>query len=115
MNCQPTHFSSKPSCLDLFATTTPQKVNTDVTTGPTLSNHSAVILYKDGNQKESTSFTRFVMDYSWADWHMINEQLSVHPWPDLESDGDLDVVAKKWTDNFTTIINTYTPTKKITI
>ena len=75
VNCQPTHFAARPTCLDLFATTTPQKVNLVVTTGPTLSNHSAVILYKDGTENSCGSYTRTVTDYSRANWGRINEQL----------------------------------------
>ena len=115
VNCQPTHFSTKPTCLDLFATTTPQKVNLVMTTGPTLSNHSAVILFKDGTENVCGSYTRLVTDYSRANWDRINEQLLVHPWPDLGTDCNLDDAAMKWTEDFNTIVNTFTPTKKITI
>ena len=115
VNCQPTHFSTKPTCLDLFATTTPHKVNLVVTTGPTLSNHSAVILYKDGTDNESGSYTRHVTDFSRANWDRINERLLEHTWPDLGTDCSLDDAAMKWTKDFNIIVNTFTPTKKITI
>ena len=115
MNSQPTHYMSRPTCLDHFATSSPQKVNTVVTTGPTLSNHSAVILYKDGHPKQSEGFTRIVTDYSRADWNKINDLLTSHQWPALFEGCDLDAVASKWTEDFNYIIRSCTPSKKITI
>ena len=115
MNCQPTHFATKPTCLNLFATSTPQKVNLVTTTGPSLSNHSAVILHKDGSSRESHGFTRSVTDYTRANWDVINDDLLAHSWSELAVGCDLDEAARKWTADFNNLINSHTPTKKITI
>ena len=111
MNSQATHHAARPTCLDLFATSTPDKVNA----GPTLSNHSAVILHKDGHHRQPQGYTRTVSDYSRADWDKINHNITLHPWPPLEADCDLDQAARIWTEEFTAIVNSHTPTKKITI
>ena len=80
-----------------------------------LSHHSAVILYKDGIEKEVASFTRIVTNYNRADWTSINRELSSHQWPDLDEETNLDEAAKTWTNDFNTIVDRHTPHKKITI
>ena len=116
MNSEATHIvGDSQKCIDIVISSTPQKIEKIITTGPAMSNHSALITcLKDGKSK-TNSYKPKVIDYKRADWLNIKQDFANLEWPARDDDSDLDNICNTWTEMLTNTVEKHTLTKTIKI
>ena len=116
LNSEPTYYTDTSArCLDIFACSEPIRVDSTITTSPTLGDHCGLILCRKNHVVRSNEYTMKILDYKNTNWDCLNTSLVNKTWPEINVDSDLDAVAADWTNHFVTTMERFTPVKTIKI
>ena len=111
-----THVTSTSSkCIDIIATTSPDYVTQSGTLKPNLSQHCPVFVCVNVSKPKVQCYRRKFWDMKHVNWDDLNNELNSTDWAPAMSLGNIDEIAEKWTNMYTSICEKHIPHKDISI
>ena len=99
LNRNPTHITrTSAKCLDTFMTNARHQTRKIITTGPALSNHSALILNVENEVPRKEPCTKILHQYHETDLNGVRSHITEYRLPDLDEGMSLDENVIHWTE-----------------